>query len=189
MATTADHRQSSELRYVYSFGGNLAPPPLDKYLLGGKGKGLAEMSSIGLPVPPGFIITAKACNEYQSRHCFPDGLEESIRRAMRQLEAQMGREFGSLENPLLVSVRSGAAISMPGMMDTILNLGLNDAAVIGFARVFNNERLAYDNYRRFIMMYSDIVAGISKKHFEQAFEILKMQEGVKEDEPDTIHGG
>lgn len=182
MTTFAEEKKSAQAHYVYSFGGKEAPPPLDKYLLGGKGKGLAEMSSIGLPVPPGFIITTTACNEYRKagRH-WPEGLRDNVKASMKELQKLMGAEFGSETNPLLVSVRSGAAFSMPGMMDTILNLGLNDRAVIGFANIFKNERLAYDNYRRFIMMYSDVVGGIEKKHFEHAFEVLKMQEGVKED--------
>lgn len=182
MAIIAEDKKLIKNQYVYSFGGNEQTPPLDKYLLGGKGKGLAEMSSIGLPVPPGFIITTTACNDYQKLgRKLPEGLKEYILQAMRNLEQTMGAEFGSEENPLLVSVRSGAPVSMPGMMDTILNLGLNDRAVIGFANIFKNERLAYDNYRRFIMMYSDVVAGIGKKNFEKAFEVLKMQENVKED--------
>lgn len=181
MAISAEEKKSAHTRYVYSFGGKEELPPLDKNLLGGKGKGLAEMSSIGLPVPPGFIITAKACNEYRkANRQWPSGLRESVKAAMIDLQTLMGAEFGSESNPLLVSVRSGAAISMPGMMDTILNLGLNDRAVIGFANITKNERLAYDNYRRFIMMYSDVVAGVSKKHFEQAFDVLKMQENIKD---------
>lgn len=182
MAISAEDKKNALAPYVYSFGGKQAPPPLDKYLLGGKGKGLAEMSSIGLPVPPGFIITTTACNEYRkANRRWPDGLKKNIESAMKELENLTGAEFGSETNPLLVSVRSGAAFSMPGMMDTILNLGLNDRSVVGFANISKNERLAYDNYRRFIMMYSDVVEGISKKHFEQAFEVLKLQEGVKED--------
>lgn len=189
MAISSEERKSAQTHYVYSFGKDVDAPPLDKYLLGGKGKGLVEMSSIGLPVPPGFIITTKACNEYRKtgRH-WPAGLKENVKFAMKNLQKVTGAEFGSKTNPLLVSVRSGAPFSMPGMMDTILNLGLNDHAVEGFANVFKNERLAYDNYRRFIMMYSDVVVGIGKKHFEQAFDVLKMQEGVKEDTEISCEG-
>lgn len=189
MANTVINKNSVQTSYVYSFGGKDEIPPLDKYLLGGKGKGLVEMSSIGLPVPPGFIITTTACNQYQKAgRRLPKELKDEIRRAMQNLQTLMGAEFGSETHPLLVSVRSGAAVSMPGMMDTILNLGLNDRAVIGFANIFKNERLAYDNYRRFIMMYSDVVAGISKKVFEHAFDILKMQEGIKEDTLLSLEG-
>lgn len=168
--------------YVYPFGGKFPPPPLDKNLLGGKGKGLAEMATLGMPIPPGFIITTEACNDYrrQSRH-LPAGLEEAIHQAMKHLEKEMKAEFGSETNPLLVSVRSGARVSMPGMMDTVLNLGLNDKSVVGFHETSNNERLAYDSYRRFIMMYSDIVSGVHRKYFEKTFEVLKKREGVELD--------
>ena len=127
MKTIEDITKMAQSQYVYSFGGKEASPPLDKYILGGKGKGLAEMSSIGLPVPPGFTITTTACNEYRKadRH-WPEGLKDNVKVAMEDLQKLMGAEFGSDTNPLLVSVRSGAAFSMPGMMDTILNLGLND---------------------------------------------------------------
>lgn len=169
-------------KYVYPFGKGLATPPLDSRLLGGKGRGLAEMASIGLPVPPGFIITTATCNEYRhaDKH-FPPSLKQEIFSAMKTLEGLMAAEFGSDSHPLLVSVRSGAPASMPGMMDTVLDLGLNDRSVMGFAKMTENERLAYDNYRRFICMYGGIVKGISRKHFEQAFDVLKMQENVSDD--------
>lgn len=183
MATAAPIFKKVTLKYVYPFGAGVAPPPLDKSLLGGKGKGLAEMSAIGLPVPPGFIITTEACNDYRqkNRH-LPQGIEEEIFIAIKILEEQIGAEFGSETNPLLISVRSGARVSMPGMMDTLLNLGLNDHSVLGFAKKTNNERLAYDNYRRFIMMYADIVAGIDRRLFTQAYDFLKNQEGVRLDQ-------
>ncbi len=167
-------------RYVYAFG-QTEVPPLDKNLLGGKGKGLAEMASIGLPVPPGFIISTEACNAYRQQHQFPEGLQEAILSSIKELETKTGQQFGKSVNPLLVSVRSGARVSMPGMMDTILNLGLNDDTVVGFAEVTKNERLAYDNYRRLIMMYGDIVKGISRRQFDKVFEMLKDEEHVSLD--------
>lgn len=186
---TNSARSNMENRYLFSFGNALAVPPLDKNLLGGKGIGLAEMASIGLPVPPGFIITTEACNEYRrlQRH-FPVGFEESVQVAMRQLDVQMDAEFGSELRPLLVSVRSGARVSMPGMMDTILNLGLNDSSVLGFAEFTKNEHLAYDNYRRFIMMYGDIVKKVSRSHFEKAFHVIKLEEGVQLDHEVSCDG-
>lgn len=179
MTTTAPVSKKKSVDYVYSYGPGTPAPPMDKNLLGGKGKGLAEMSSIGMPVPPGFILSTAACNDYRqnSRH-LPEGLEDKVNAAMHFLEQQTGLEFGSETNPLLVSVRSGARVSMPGMMDTILNLGLNDRSVLGFAEKMNNERLAYDSYRRFIEMYADIVKGIDRKFFDQAFDLLKMKENV-----------
>lgn len=177
------------MKYIYPFGENVPPPPLDKYLLGGKGKGLAEMATLQMPIPPGFLITTEACNAYRKRgRQFPEGLEELVNQAMKQLEQQMGRKFGSETDPLLVSVRSGAPVSMPGMMDTVLNLGMNDRSVAGFAKSTQNEHLAYDNYRRFIMMYSAIVDKVSRKHFEHAFEELKKSEGVQFDFQLSVNG-
>lgn len=179
----------STSRYVYPFGAHLPAPPLDKNLLGSKAKNLAEMASIGIPVPPGVIITTEACNSYRHNHRqFPEGLEEDINQSMRLLGEMTGSEFGSDHHPLLVSVRSGARVSMPGMMDTILNLGLNDKTVLGFAKIWQNEKLAYDSYRRFIMMYSDVVGGVSRKHFENALRIIKMEEGVEEDYNISVSG-
>lgn len=188
MATTALPSKTGH-KYVFSFGANIPSPPLDKAILGGKGKGLAEMAAIGLPVPDGFIITTEACNDYRKIHRnFPEGLQEDIQDAMNILEKERRAEFGNDKNPLLISVRSGARVSMPGMMDTILNLGLNDRSVIGFAEKTHNEHLAYDSYRRLIMMYGDIVAGIDRKHFDQAFNVLKMQEKVRLDADVSIDG-
>ncbi len=165
-------------KFVYLFGDQLPTPPLSSELLGGKGKGCAEMASIGMPVPPGFIITTEACNNYRHHgRAFPKGLEEEIASSMQSLEEVTNKQFGSPKNPLLVSVRSGARVSMPGMMDTVLNLGLNDVTVQGFS----NERLAYDSYRRFIMMFSDIVYGVDRRIFEKAFDVLKIQENVGEE--------
>ncbi len=180
MATTT----SSKIKqtYVYPFGPELPSPPLSSDLLGGKGRGCAEMASIGIPVPSGFIITTEACNEYRHQgRTMPKGLQEQVAGSMLVLEKINKRQFGSADNPLLVSVRSGARVSMPGMMDTVLDLGLNDESVLGFAKSCNNEHLAYDSYRRFIMMFSDIVYGVSRKIFEKAYEVLKIQEGVHDD--------
>ncbi len=153
-----------------------------KQLLGGKGANLAEMKRIGLPVPPGFTITTEVCREYYAvGGRLPDGLEEEIVEAMHRLEKEAGAKFGDPENPLLVSVRSGAPISMPGMMDTILNLGLNDETVKGLAKQTNNERFAYDSYRRFIMMFSDVVRGVDRQLFEEALEEIKKKYGAKTD--------
>lgn len=169
-------------QFVFPFSATVAPENLDAALLGGKGKGCAEMASLGLPVPPGFIITTDACNRYRSANrCFPQGLESEVLQCIKLLEVQSNRVFASRDNPLLVSVRSGARVSMPGMMDTVLNLGLSDESVHGFAKACGNERLAFDSYRRLIMMFSDIVYGVSRKYFEQAFEVIKIQEGVDED--------
>ncbi|HVA33166.1 MAG TPA: pyruvate, phosphate dikinase [Candidatus Baltobacteraceae bacterium] len=151
-------------------------------LLGGKGAGLAEMTSAGLPVPSGFIITTQACLEfYEARRAFPDGLGRQIDAAMRELEKRTGKGFGSVENPLLVSVRSGARVSMPGMMDTILNLGLNDRTVERLAALTGNERFAWDAYRRFVMMFADVVLGVDKHLFEELIEETKAAIGVQAD--------
>src|SRR5579884_1123595 len=145
-------------------------------LLGGKGAGCAQMTRAGLPVPPGFTITTEACNAYyQAGKQFPPGLWEQVLAALRELEAKTGKRFGDRTNPLLVSVRSGAALSMPGMMDTVLNLGLNDATVEGLARLTGNERFAYDAYRRFIQMFGRIVLEIPGERFDEAFEAIKRE--------------
>ncbi|MEC7839921.1 MAG: pyruvate, phosphate dikinase [Chlamydiota bacterium] len=180
MVSTAENKLKENLsELVYPFGAQVASPPLNRSILGGKGIGLAEMASIGLPVPPGFIITTTACNEFRrSGKQLTPKIKQSIVDSIRILEKQMNSTFGSEENPVLVSVRSGAKVSMPGMMDTVLNLGMNDRSVEGFAKRYENERLAYDNYRRFIMMYSEIVEGVDRKKFEHTFATLKMQEGA-----------
>ncbi len=176
-----------ESKHVYSFGADAPTPPLDSSLLGGKGRGLAEMASIGLPVPPGFILTTDTCREFSKNgHHLTEEMLVEIRAAMKWLENVRGAEFGSIDNPLLVSVRSGARVSMPGMMDTILNLGLNDQSVESYAKRIGNERLAYDCYRRFIMMFSEIVHGVSRKHFEEAFHVLKLQQGIIHDHDISI---
>ena len=153
-----------------------------KDLLGGKGAGLAEMTRAGLPVPPGFTLTTEVCLDYyRAGRRFPDGLRDEVRDAVRVLEQRLGRGFGLASDPLLVSVRSGARVSMPGMMDTILNLGLNDDTVAGLARLTDNERFAYDAYRRFMQMFGNIVLGIDKAEFERVVEEAKQKAGVASD--------
>src|SRR5437763_5407554 len=166
-------------RYVYDFDD---PAEGGKELLGGKGAGLAEMTQLGVPVPAGFTVTTEACRAYmESGKQLPDGLEDEIDRHLAALEERTGKRFGDAADPLLVSVRSGAALSMPGMMDTILNLGLNDEAVQGLARATGNERFANDSYRRLIQMYGEVVEGIDGHRFEQALTDLKKGRGVSHD--------
>ena len=151
-------------------------------LLGGKGAGLAEMTRAGLPVPQGFIITTAACLDfYRDGRKYPSGLDAQVERSMRELEQRTGKRFGDVADPLLVSVRSGARVSMPGMMDTILNLGLNDRTVVGLAKLTSNERFAWDAYRRFIMMFAEVVLGIEKEHFDELIEQRKRELGVESD--------
>jgi pyruvate, orthophosphate dikinase len=152
-----------------------------KDLLGGKGANLAEMTNLGLPVPPGFTVTTEACREYLRRGDVPPELTDEIGRHVKALEAKMGKRLGDPTDPLLVSVRSGAKFSMPGMMDTVLNLGLNDASVLGLAKQSGNERFAKDAYRRFIQMFGKIVMGVDGDHFEDAMEAVKQRVGVKSD--------
>jgi pyruvate,orthophosphate dikinase len=166
-------------RFVYDFD---EPSGGGRELLGGKGVGLAEMTQLGIPVPAGFTVTTDACREYmQNGKTLPSGLEDEIANHLRALEEKTGKRFGDPENPLLVSVRSGAAISMPGMMDTILNLGLNDEAVEGLAAATGNRRFAYDSYRRLIQMYGEVVDGIDAERFEQALRVLKEDHKVQQD--------
>jgi pyruvate, orthophosphate dikinase len=159
-----------------------ADPNAVRNLLGGKGAGLAEMTAAGLPVPSGFTITTEACLRfYDAGGKFPDGLQEQVDVALRELEKRTGKRFGVAKNPLLVSVRSGARVSMPGMMDTILNLGLNDETVAGLARLTKNERFAWDAYRRFIMMFSHVVLGTPKDRFEELIEATRTSLGARND--------
>ena len=151
-------------------------------LLGGKGADLAEMTALGLPVPPGLTITTEACNYYSSHGSkFPEGLEQEITTKIRKIESKTGRVFGSPSNPLLVSVRSGAPISMPGMMDTVLNLGLNDNTVQGLIKLTNDERFAYDAYRRFVQMFGKVVLGVKGEEFEAIIRRHKEQLKVESD--------
>ena len=153
-----------------------------KELLGGKGANLAEMTTIGLPVPPGFTIPTTMCAAYyEEGGKFPKGLDQSIVKAIKQVEKETGKQFGSQTNPLLVSVRSGAAVSMPGMMDTVLNLGLTDEAVLGLIELTGNERFGWDAYRRLINMFGDVVMGMDHESFEHEFSIVKKKHGVKLD--------
>jgi pyruvate, orthophosphate dikinase len=155
---------------------------LGRELLGGKGAGLAEMTAIGIPVPAGFTVTTAACIEYvQNGRELPPGLEEEIAVHLEELEEGSGKRFGDAQDPLLVSVRSGAAVSMPGMMDTILNLGLNDESVEGLARATGNERFAWDAYRRLVQMYGNVVDGVDAQAFEQALAALKESRRVRDD--------
>jgi pyruvate, orthophosphate dikinase len=176
-------------RLIYSFGEKKCDGDgTMKSLLGGKGANLAQMTKIGLPVPPGFTITTQVCIDfYKHGKKFPKGLEEAVHAAMKLIEKETGKKFGDPKNALLVSVRSGARDSMPGMMDTILNLGLNDETVKGLADATGNPRFAYDSYRRFIQMYGDVVMGVQKRHenehepFEEVMEGLKHQLGIHND--------
>jgi pyruvate,orthophosphate dikinase len=170
-------------KYVYFFGkGKAEGNAKMKSLLGGKGANLAEMTSIGIPVPGGFTITTEACDQfYKSGKKWPAGLDQQIRENMKKLEEAMGAKFGDRDNPLLVSVRSGAAVSMPGMMDTVLNLGLNSDVVQGLIIKTENERFAWDAYRRFIQMFGNVVMGIEHDVFEHILEGKKRQIGVKQD--------
>jgi len=166
-------------RYVFPFEEGDAN---DKQLLGGKGAGLASMTQMGLPVPPGFTVTTEACRQYYAAgQRFPEGLLTEVHTAMKQLEAKTGKRFGSSEDPLFVSVRSGAALSMPGMMDTILNLGMNDDVVEAFARAVDNPRFAYDAYRRLIQGFGEIAMGAEEKRFARILETAKETQGAKYD--------
>src|SRR5437667_3514049 len=165
-------------RYVYDFD---EPFEGGRELLGGKGVGLAEMTQLGVPVPAGFTITTDACRAFMQQGGLPEGLEDDVARHISTLEEKTGKRFGDPDDPLLGSVRSGAAVSMPGMMDSILNLGLNDAAVEGLARTTENPRFARDSYRRLIQMYGEVVDGVDPHRFEQALTDLKQRRRVQQD--------
>ena len=172
-------------RQVYTFGGGVKhddPRSRDKVITGGKGANLAEMAGIGLPVPPGFTITTEECVKYLAEGGdFSDALRADVAEALTHIEKTVGKDFGSAADPLLVSVRSGARVSMPGMMDTVLNLGLNDDTVEGLSATSGDERFAWDSYRRFIQMYSDVVLGVEHHLFEEALEIAKEDNGYLND--------
>jgi len=165
--------------YVYRFGGGISEGGTgDKNLLGGKGANLAEMASIGLPVPPGFTISTEMCTRYyEEGRSFPDSVRKEVADGIAHIEGITGKKFGDAADPLLVSVRSGARVSMPGMMDTVLNLGLNDETVEGLAKKAEDERFAWDSYRRFIQMYCDVVLSLDHGRFEEALEIAKEDRG------------
>jgi len=170
-------------KLVYFFGnGEAEGDAKQRDLLGGKGANLAEMTNLGIPVPPGFTIATDVCEAYYANNKqHPVGLKEEVEANLARLEQVMGKKLGDPEDPLLVSVRSGAAVSMPGMMETVLNLGLNDKAVEGLAKKSGNPRFAYDAYRRFIQMFGNVVMGVSAEHFEEELDKLKKKRGVKED--------
>jgi pyruvate, orthophosphate dikinase len=184
----APHRELHELsegkagmtRYVYRFGGGVSDGEAgNKNLLGGKGANLAEMATIGLPVPPGFTVTTEMCIlYYEEGQRFPDSLQREVAVGVAHIEQVTGKRFGDGSDPLLVSVRSGARVSMPGMMDTVLNLGLNDQTVEGLAATSGDPRFAWDSYRRFVQMYSNVVLGLDHGAFEEALEIAKEDKGV-----------
>ncbi len=170
-------------KWVYTFGNGKAEGDANmRNLLGGKGANLAEMNKVGLPVPPGFTVTTEVCTYYYANNnTYPSDLKDQVKAAVAGVEAIMGKKFGDNSNPLLFSVRSGARISMPGMMDTVLNLGLNDESVKGLAQTSGNERFAYDSYRRFIQMFSDVVLGADLDEYEGALEAMKKSKGYKSD--------
>src|SRR5512142_641021 len=187
MSTTLEPIEASmatpqtAVQYVYSFGGGKAEGNGKmKDVLGGKGAGLAEMTNAGLPVPPGFTIQTEACREYMKGKLSAD-VDKQMDEALSHLEETMDQKLGDATNPLLVSVRSGAKFSMPGMMDTILNLGLNDKAVEALARRSNNPRFAYDSYRRLIQMFGNVVLEVPKPAFDDVFESIKKKKKAKLD--------
>ena len=179
-AESSPGRDGASRQWVYRFGGAVTEGGADqKTLLGGKGANLAEMANLGLPVPPGFTITTEVCAAYYDLgRSFPEGLKTQVRDAVAQVGEAVGARFGDADNPLLVSVRSGARASMPGMMDTVLNLGLNDTTVAGLARRSQDERFAYDSYRRFIQMYGDVVLGVDHGVFEDILDNYKTNAGL-----------
>jgi len=175
-------------KFVYSFGGGKADGRADmRNLLGGKGANLAEMTNLGINVPPGFTITTEVCTLfYENNENYPEGLKEEVNEAIIRVEKLMNKKFGDVDNPLLVSVRSGARISMPGMMDTVLNLGLNDETIKGLIKQTNNERFAYDSYRRFVQMYGNVVLGVDGADFEELLDSKKEELGVRYDTELTV---
>src|SRR5208282_3388867 len=169
-------------KYVYFFGGGKADGNGKmKDVLGGKGAGLAEMTNAGLPVPPVFTIQTEACREYMRNNAVSKDVDREMQEALAKLEALQGQKLGKGDNPLLVSVRSGAKFSMPGMMDTILNLGLNDQSVEALAKRTSNPRFAYDSYRRLIQMFGNVVLDIEKPVFDEIFDAKKKQKKTKFD--------
>src|SRR5258705_5680659 len=178
--TSANKRlPTKSQRWVYPFGGGKAAGKAGmRNLLGGKGAGLAEMANLGLPVPPGFTITTEVCTHYYTNgNSYPAALEQQVTAALAEVGRITGKVFGDKANPLLVSVRSGARASMPGMMDTVLNLGLNDETVEALAKKSGDRRFAFDSYRRFITMNSDVVLGVEHHHFEEILDDHKDRNG------------
>ncbi len=170
-------------KFVYSFGSGKAEGKTQmKNFLGGKGANLAEMTNIGLPVPPGFTISTEACDQfYKAGTKWPKGLEKQVDDGIKKLEKDMGAKFSDKNNPLLVSVRSGAAVSMPGMMDTVLNLGINPDVITALINKTGNERFAWDAYRRFIQMFGDVVMGVKHELFEHELDAVKKKYKAKQD--------
>jgi len=166
-------------KWIYEFGDSAADGNASmRDLLGGKGANLAEMSNLGLPVPPGFTITTEVCaHHYRYSHSYPEGLDIAVERALERVGERVGASFGDPRRPLLLSVRSGARVSMPGMMDTVLNLGLNPETAEGLANLTGDARFAYDSYRRFVQMYTNVVLGLEHGIFE---EILETEKETKE---------
>src|SRR5262245_61858141 len=187
MATTAapvtERPHEAAKRYIYAWGdGGAEGDGTMKDLLGGKGAGLAEMTKAGLPTPPGFTITTAACNDYfEAGEKLPDGLWDDVLEAVKEVERRAGKGFGDASNPLLVSVRSGAKFSMPGMMDTVLNLGLNEQTLNGLIALTGNERFGWDAYRRFIQMFGRIVMDVDGPRFDEALDAKKEERGAKQD--------
>ena len=186
--TSRKNAQVKQCKFVFEFGTNTDGNATMRELLGGKGANLAEMASIGLPVPPGFTISTEVCTYfYKHDRKYPKTLAIDVKKAVASVESQLNKNFGARKNPLLVSVRSGARDSMPGMMDTILNLGLNDETVEGLTEVSGNSRFAWDCYRRFVQMYGDVVMGVQARNeeeedpFHQVLEKLKERAGVSVD--------
>ena len=179
---------TDQLKRVYAFGKDANGKNVTegntnmKAILGGKGANLAEMANIGLPVPPGFTISCQTCMEYaNSNNTWPEGVLDTIQEYRLDLEERIGKKIGDAEDPLLVSVRSGAPMSMPGMMDTVLNLGLNDQSINGLIKQTENPRFAWDSYRRFIQMFSNVVMGLDGDLFENAINLMKRSRGVETD--------
>ena len=171
-------KKTKNQKFVYLF----KEASMNKELFGGKGANLAEMTNLGMPVPQGFTITTEACTQYYADdRKINDEIMEQIYAKLAELEKISGKKFGDVKNPLLVSVRSGARVSMPGMMDTILNLGINDEVVEGLASLTNNPRFAYDSYRRFIQMFSDVVMEQPKSKYERILDKVKAEKGAKFD--------
>src|SRR4051794_30097614 len=172
---TPKRRTGKKVKRVYFFGNGKAEGRAHmKDLLGGKGANLADMTIVPLPVPPGFTITTETCGEYNDAgQKLPRGLMEEVRANVAKVEKATGKTFGDAKNPLLVAARSGAKMSMPGMMDTVLNIGLNDQVVLGLAHLSGNERFAYDSYRRLINMFGDTVMGVDHHHFEHELTAVK----------------
>ena len=177
-------------QWVYDFGKDKNDGDASmRNLLGGKGCNLAEMASLGLPVPPGFTITTEVCTHYYDNdRAYPNDLKDQVEQSLAQIEKSMGMGFGDSDNPLLVSVRSGARVSMPGMMDTVLNLGLNDETVVGLAQQANDERFAWDSYRRFVQMYGNVVLGVGHHEFEDILDTYKRDERISQDTDVTAQG-